>query len=259
MFAGVSYALPGGHPARPQVVPEPRPPENGARPEPPAGPAAPDADKDGIEDRLDRCPNEPEPAANGGCPDRDQDKDCLVDRLDKCPQQSGPKESSGCPLLDIGETSIALALPLKFQPGSAELAPGSRPTIAALVTTWRATPTIKRVLFDVTASGTSHHATRKLAARRARALSELLVEAGAPAELLVIRPLSEFGPDEITRVELVREATPVRPEPTRARPDRAREICAPGPPPPQPVGSWRQRGRRRKYFQAPPKVPPRKR
>lgn len=173
---------------------------------------APDSDKDGVADKVDRCPSEPGPAANGGCPDRDQDKDGIVDRIDKCPRQAGPKESSGCPLLELGETSIRLALPLKFLPGSAELDTGSRPTVAALVTALRATPTIKKVLIDVTASG-SHRAAKKLAARRAKALSDLLSEAGAAAELLAIRAVSGPGPDQIARVDLVRDASASRPEP----------------------------------------------
>lgn len=185
----------------------------------------PDADKDGVADKLDRCPSEPGPAANGGCPDRDQDKDGVVDRLDKCPKQSGPKESSGCPLLEIGETSIRLALPLKFQPGAAELDTSSRPTVAALVTALRATPTIKKVLIDVTAGG-SQHAAKRLAARRAKALSDFLVEAGAAQEVLAIRAVSEPGPDEITRVDLVRDAgaAAVRPEPVRPEPARPEPV-----------------------------------
>lgn len=194
-----------------------------------------DADKDGVADKLDRCPSEPGPAANSGCPDRDQDKDGVVDRLDKCPKQSGPKESSGCPLLEIGETSIRLALPLKFQPGSAELDTSSRPTVAALVTALRATPTIKKVLIDVTAGG-NHHAARRLAVRRAKALSDFLIEAGAAQELLAIRAVSEPGPDEIARVDLVRDASAqaARPEPARpavtppetARPETAKPETA---------------------------------
>jgi outer membrane protein OmpA-like peptidoglycan-associated protein len=176
-----------------------------------------DADKDGVADKLDRCPSEPGPAANGGCPDRDQDKDGVIDRLDKCPKQAGPKESSGCPLLEISETSIRLSLPLKFLPGSAELDTGSRPTVAALVTALRATPTIKKVLIDVTAGG-SHHAAKRLATRRAKALSDILVEAGAADELLAIRAVSEPGPDEIARVDLVRDnhlSPATRPEASR--------------------------------------------
>lgn len=181
----------------------------------------PDADKDGVADKLDRCPSEPGPAANGGCPDRDQDKDGVVDRLDKCPKQSGPKESSGCPLLEIGETSIRLALPLKFQPGVAELDTSSRPTVAALVTALRATATIKKVLIDVTGGG-NNHAAKRLAARRAKALSDFLLEAGAAPEVLAIRAVSEPGPDEITRVDLVRDASAPAARPETTRPEAAR-------------------------------------
>ena len=141
----------------------------------------------------------------------------MIDRLDKCPKQARPKESNDCPLLEISETSIRLSLPLKFLPGSAELDTGSRPTVAALVTALRATPTIKKVLIDVTAGG-SHHAAKRLATRRAKALSDILVEAGAADELLAIRAVSEPGPDEIARVDLVRDnhlSPATRPEASR--------------------------------------------
>ena len=225
-FAGVSYALPGGRaaPARREV--EPARAEGTSAPELATRPTAPgpDADQDGVTDKDDRCPREPGPAANGGCPDRDEDKDGVVDRLDKCPKQPGPKEGKGCPLLTIDETSMTLALPLRFQAGSIELDTASRPTVAALVTAWLANPTIKRVLISVTASGTSHHATRKLATRRARALSELLVAAGAAADLLAITPVGEPGSDEVTRIDLVREAATVKAEPAKAEPSKSEPI-----------------------------------
>jgi outer membrane protein OmpA-like peptidoglycan-associated protein len=237
LFAGFSYALPA-KPAPPRPTEEilPRPLDDSAKPEVPTGPVVPtqgpDTDKDGVEDKLDRCPNEPGPSENGGCPDRDQDKDGVADRLDKCPKLPGPKESNGCPLLDITEASITLALPLKFVSGSTELDPASRPTVAALVTAWRATPTIKKVLIAVTASGYTHHATKKIAIRRAKLLTDLLIESGAPAELLAIRAVSEPGTDEINRVDLVREA--VRPEPTRPEPARPEPI-KPEPIKPEPL------------------------
>jgi outer membrane protein OmpA-like peptidoglycan-associated protein len=237
IFAGVSYVIPGARPSPRPVEPPPKPVDNpGTEGEVPTGPLAdgPDADKDGVADKLDRCPGEPGPAANGGCPDRDQDKDGVVDRLDKCPKQAGPQESAGCPLLDIGENSIRLALPLKFQPGSAELDTSSRPTVAALVSALRATPTIKKVLIDVTANGSSHHATKKLATRRAKALSAILVEAGASEELLVIRAVSESGPDEIARVDLVREASAPKPEPVKPEPVKP-EPVKPEPIKPEPI------------------------
>jgi outer membrane protein OmpA-like peptidoglycan-associated protein len=61
----------------------------------------PDNDKDGILDKADKCPNEPEDKDGfedeDGCPDPDNDKDGILDADDKCPNEPGPKENAGCP------------------------------------------------------------------------------------------------------------------------------------------------------------------
>jgi len=57
-----------------------------------------DADRDGVSDALDKCPNIPGVAALGGCPDADGDG--IVDADDKCPDQAGSKMTNGCPDTD---------------------------------------------------------------------------------------------------------------------------------------------------------------
>ena len=61
----------------------------------------PDNDNDGILDKDDKCPNEPEDKDGfedeDGCPDPDNDKDGILDVDDKCPNEPGPKENGGCP------------------------------------------------------------------------------------------------------------------------------------------------------------------
>ena len=61
----------------------------------------PDNDNDGILDTADKCPNEPEDKDGfedeDGCPDPDNDKDGVLDGDDKCPNEPGPKENGGCP------------------------------------------------------------------------------------------------------------------------------------------------------------------
>ena len=65
----------------------------------------PDNDGDGIEDELDRCPNDAEDPDSfrdeDGCPDYDNDADGLADGDDSCSQVSedfdGFEDSDGCP------------------------------------------------------------------------------------------------------------------------------------------------------------------
>jgi OOP family OmpA-OmpF porin len=64
-----------------------------------------DRDGDGIPDRVDRCPTEPEDRDGfedaDGCPDPDNDQDGYVDIVDKCPDQPETKndfkDDDGCP------------------------------------------------------------------------------------------------------------------------------------------------------------------
>ncbi len=62
---------------------------------PPAQSLAPDRDKDGTADALDKCPDKPGPASALGCPDADGDG--LGDHEDGCPNDAGPLETKGCP------------------------------------------------------------------------------------------------------------------------------------------------------------------
>ncbi|MBL8133146.1 MAG: SH3 domain-containing protein [Anaerolineae bacterium] len=65
---------------------------------------AQDADGDGLPDTADRCPNEPGPRENGGCPVQsgpppaDRDGDGVLDFVDGCPDQAGTGFTNGCPV-----------------------------------------------------------------------------------------------------------------------------------------------------------------
>jgi OmpA-OmpF porin, OOP family len=65
----------------------------------PSGKGQKDRDKDGVPDKLDRCPKTPEwqfPVDDEGCP-RDSDLDTIPDYADSCPYQFGPRKFNGCP------------------------------------------------------------------------------------------------------------------------------------------------------------------
>lgn len=57
-----------------------------------------DDDKDGIPNKLDKCPGTPEGVSVDlqGCP-TDKDKDGIADYLDKCPDVAGVANLNGCP------------------------------------------------------------------------------------------------------------------------------------------------------------------
>ena len=57
-----------------------------------------DADKDGISDKKDKCPDVPGLKEFEGCPDTDGDG--IPDNEDDCPEEAGPAENKGCPDTD---------------------------------------------------------------------------------------------------------------------------------------------------------------
>ncbi|MEO8842895.1 MAG: OmpA family protein [Kofleriaceae bacterium] len=69
-----------------------------------------DTDGDGLTDDVDKCPNEPGPKENDGCPDKDTDGDGIIDRLDKCPNEpedkDGFEDQDGCPDLDNDKDGV---------------------------------------------------------------------------------------------------------------------------------------------------------
>lgn len=58
----------------------------------------PDADRDGVSDKEDACPDMPGPVATRGCPDKDMDG--IADKLDACPELAGQASAQGCPDAD---------------------------------------------------------------------------------------------------------------------------------------------------------------
>lgn len=79
-----------------------------------------DRDRDGIGDRSDRCPDQPEDRDGyqdrDGCPDPDDDGDLIPDVADACPQvaedRDGFEDADGCPDLDNDKDGIPDAVDL---------------------------------------------------------------------------------------------------------------------------------------------------
>src|SRR5438105_2382562 len=63
---------------------------------PPPKPKELDTDGDGILDKVDKCPLEPEDKDGfedeDGCPDPDNDQDGILDKADKCPMEPEDKD-----------------------------------------------------------------------------------------------------------------------------------------------------------------------
>lgn len=110
----VGVATRFGAPARPQIHRE-----RVVVPDPPPPPPVADADRDGIPDGTDRCPNEPETVPktgndltdDDGCPELDPDGDGVGGAADRCPDEvedrDGFTDDDGCPDLDNDGDRIA--------------------------------------------------------------------------------------------------------------------------------------------------------
>lgn len=65
-----------------------------------------DKDKDGVINKLDKCPKIAGPIENNGCPWGDKDEDSILDNVDACPEEAGPEENNGCPWGDKDGDSV---------------------------------------------------------------------------------------------------------------------------------------------------------
>jgi len=225
----------------------PRPPEPIviAKHEPPPPPPPPkplDTDGDGIPDTEDKCPTEPGPKENEGCPDKDSDGDGIIDRLDKCPHEPGIKELDGCPDKDtdgdgipdrldkcpnepetfngfededgcpdkgpvlavLTESKIEIKQPVYFKTGKAVIQKRSFTLLATVSTLLKLHPEIKKVeVQGHTDSRGKHDYNEKLSQDRAAAvMSQLVLIGGVDPTRLEAKG---YGPDR-----------PVAPNSTRA-------------------------------------------
>jgi parallel beta-helix repeat protein len=97
-----------------------------------------DSDNDGIPDKYDQCPNEPEDydgfQDEDGCPDLDNDKDGIPDIRDKCPNTpediDGYLDDDGCP--DGGKPAVNPSPGQKTNVDGQSKAPEQKPLAAPL-------------------------------------------------------------------------------------------------------------------------------
>ncbi|HEX4416620.1 MAG TPA: OmpA family protein [Kofleriaceae bacterium] len=168
-------------PAVAHVVVVPPPPEPERVPE--VAPE-PDTDGDGIIDRLDQCPNEPEDKDGfqdaDGCPDLDNDNDDIPDPRDACPlvpeTRNGFEDDDGCPDELPADVTAALATPIKFEARRARVTRPAGTALRPLIAMLEAHPSIRLSIIG--------HAERAgapgddLAKRRADAIKWYLVDQG---------------------------------------------------------------------------------
>ena len=85
-----------------------------------------DTDRDGIIDDMDKCPTVAGVAAYEGCPIPDRDMDGILDPDDKCPDIKGPADNGGCPKIENAKFNTQF---IQFVSGKAILTAKSKELI----------------------------------------------------------------------------------------------------------------------------------
>ncbi len=178
-----------------------------------AGPLAPgalpplvsagDDDGDGLDRDQDVCPAEPEDADgfedDDGCPDPDDDRDSVLDAADRCPREgetlNGYEDDDGCPdevpmplLKRVGRIEG-----LVFANNSAQLLPGSEPTLQKVLIILQSFPNIRVELAGHTDDRGTREGNLTLSQQRADAVKTWLVDHGAQITKLTA---VGYGPDK---------------------------------------------------------------
>ena len=159
----------------------------------------PDNDVDGIPDDKDQCPLTREDKDgfqdDDGCPELDNDADGVPDTTDKCPLQpetiDGKDDADGCPEAGakdqtiVNGTTVAVLNPQRFAPASTRVSPALKAQLLMLAQRALGVQPLQMILVQTYADRAG--ATDKndeLAASRADAIRQILIEAGLPSDKL---------------------------------------------------------------------------
>ncbi|MFO0728045.1 MAG: OmpA family protein [Myxococcota bacterium] len=154
-----------------------------AQPEPPASAAPePDFDHDGVPDAVDDCPTDPGPKETGGC------------QKQAAPSASPKKASPAPEVAKVEADHLVLPRPVEFERGSARLAQGAEPLIAALATAVARLPAARHLIVrGHTDDKGARAANILLSRRRAESVVKALAEHGVDRARLEAQGV---GPDE---------------------------------------------------------------
>jgi len=111
-----------------------------------------DSDDDGVQDKDDKAPYDPEDdddfEDDDGAPEYDNDHDGIPDDDDECPELEGDKEHDGCPAktyVKIENGKIIIFGKVQFRTGSAEIDKRSEPLLDQIGEALTANPQVKNV------------------------------------------------------------------------------------------------------------------
>ena len=174
-----------------------------------------DRDGDGIDDRNDKCPDQPEDKDGymdeDGCPDPDNDGDGIPDDVDQCPNEpetfNGYKDEDGCPDTPPIPDKMILGT-VKFKTKTKELLRDSYEELASLATKMDEWPTIKiqiRAYTDNKGMGIEANHL-KLTKDRAEVVKAFLTAHGIDQNRLIAIGMGSNEPIDTNNTPVGREA-----------------------------------------------------
>lgn len=161
-----------------------------------------DSDGDGVLDKDDEAPFEPEDVDGyrdgDGAPEPDNDGDGVPDGDDECPELAGEADRRGCPAktyVMIEDSQIVIIGKVQFKSGSAEIEEKSDPLLDQIAQALIANPQVKKVRIEGYTDNVGRPASnRKLSKERAGAVKIALVKRGVDKGRLDARGLGEARP-----------------------------------------------------------------
>ena len=158
-----------------------------------------DSDKDGIKNKDDDCPDDPEDfdgyMDEDGCPDPDNDGDGVLDADDRCPNTPPGQgvDASGCPLIDALPDQVMLR-EVEFKFNSAELTGASSEVLDKISAALLAYPDEKAEIGGHSDSSGPAEYNKKLSQQRAESVRQYLVLKGVDAGRLTAVGYGEDKP-----------------------------------------------------------------
>jgi outer membrane protein OmpA-like peptidoglycan-associated protein len=160
-----------------------------------------DSDRDGVLDKDDRCPGEPEDEDgfedDDGCPDPDNDEDGIPDAQDECPEIRGDRSHDGCPAktyVKIEGGRIYIFGKVQFATSSARIDRRSEPLLDQIAQALEANPGVGIRIEGHTDNVGGTRLNQRLSEERSAAVREALIKRGIDGDRLTTRGYGESRP-----------------------------------------------------------------
>ena len=158
-----------------------------------------DTDGDGVKDNVDKCPDTPkgEQVDANGCSDsqKDDDADGVPNSRDKCPNTPvrTTVDENGCPVLfEQGKTSVILK-GVTFATGKADLTPEGEESLKQVAASLAARPDVRVEVQGHTDNTGARRVNMRLSKARAEAVEKFLEANGVSPSQLTAKG---YGPDK---------------------------------------------------------------